>query len=192
MKHLTIILLTTLALFSCSKEKNEQTIIEDKIFLNENNMLSLKRHFPNMYNGLSFKNIQIGRVEANPLARSASDSLVTLPVIDNNKVIGRYFEHLSNGFLLDFTNYQSEVTVYDVSSGELIAVYHAVFDEETNSYRYEISTDARINWRYSACVAFCGVQGLVVAGVDGPSPAMDALAIAYLVACSADCAANHL
>lgn len=163
-----------------------------QVFLNETNMLSLKRHFPNMYNGLFYKDIQIGRSNADPLARSASDSLVTLPVIVNNEVIGRYFEHLSYGFLLDFTKYQSEITVFDVSSGELIAVYHAVFDEETNSYRYELGPDARINWRYSACVAYCGVQGLVVAGVDGPSPAMDALAIAYLVACSADCAANHL
>ncbi len=61
--------------------------------------------------------------------------------------------------------------------------YPTIYDPKTDSYLIANSSNATNGW----CEVACTLGAMAIAASDGPVPIMDALAIAYGIACLADC-----
>lgn len=109
----------------------------------------------------------------------ANFEFLYVPIVENNVKKGAYLE--VNGKALYLV--KKEGSSYDVYKSDSNFSKAAKVNISFNSNTGQYSASATVFW----CEAACTATALAIAAGDGPSPALDILAVAYQVACVADC-----
>lgn len=182
-KYLIILILfsSVSLLNSCDKGYDE---VKDEAIDNE--LEIFKKNFP-----CEFENIGIEYVQREITNKSGGDNLsksgISFPIIDDGKVIGRYLglSDQSAATYIDFTDYENQVTVYDVLDPSKFQIFKMIYNPEKGLYEPIILKSTTGFW----CGAACALGTIAIAASDGPSPLMDILAVSFSVACLADCLA---
>lgn len=167
---------TSMVLYSCSDEDlNESSVIE-KNSNGINNSIT------------SFKSSKNNPFVSNKLSKGNNEEYTYLYDLKSED---KKVEEMFNGLLIEVSNDYKKAFVYNRNNlnGNYIE-YNLVFDNERKGYRLEKyeehsgSVQSKGGW---GCAALCGIQGALIAATDGPSPVMDAIGIAYAVACASEC-----
>src|SRR5690606_2564596 len=124
----------------------------------DEDLKDFQENFPNYYKNLNFGLLQKFDLEA-------GNTLVVIPVLNEEKVIGR-FVSLSNGdaVYVGLENYKESVVFYDVKDPNISERVNVTYDSEADIYTLAEKPDGF--WCNTACVA----SGLAIAAGDGPSP----------------------
>jgi hypothetical protein len=160
---------------SCSNIKLDDKFKEDyEVF---------KASFPAYAEKISYEHVQIVDV-SKQFKSTASQVVVTFPVMQDNEVIGRYYgtEDETVAYYIDFSNYKNSITIYDVNDPELFQTINMIYDPESGLYVPEYS-DFKVTW----CEVSCLIGAVAIASSDGPSPLMDILAVSYEISCILAC-----
>ncbi|MFD0931416.1 hypothetical protein ACFQ0R_02275 [Psychroflexus salinarum] len=180
---LTIIsslILCSLFLNSCETESSEEF---NQSFKKE--FLSFKSSFPELANKIDYKSIQETSAENNGKSMTKTSG-VSFPIINNNKIIGRYIATIDerSAVYIDFSDYQNKIIIYDVNNPSKFESFEMVLNEKSNTYSpvYNSSLEKGF-W----CDAQCTLAAIAIAASDGPAPLMDILAISFQITCLASC-----
>lgn len=143
-----------------------------------------KENFPQHFQKIESSKIQYG--QSSSIQGKGNEDGATFPIVDGDNVIGRYLglSDQSTAIYFDFENYEESISVYDVNNPDFQRTYYAEYDAKTNSYIYNDLGNK--GW----CEVSCTLGAMAIAASDGPAPFMDYLAVAYGIACLADCAQN--
>lgn len=172
-------MLAMMLMMNCNINENEE--IQNKEFL------KFKKNFPELSSKISYENIQQNNVDKRYISKSTQNiDAVTFPIMNNNKVIGRYLGDKSgnNAIYIDFNDFKNKIVIYDVNDPTKFQVLNMLYDESSNSYKPDLKYQAKASFW---CKAACTVGAIAIASSDGPAPLMDILAYTYAVACLLDC-----
>lgn len=174
----------SVCLTSCGKEDVAQNTGVDLSAVES--LDEFRQQFPTEYANLETDNIQDkdGNFVTSLENFNALD-FYTIPVITNGQVTGRIFSNSGSIQYHDFTNYTKEIGVSNVTKNQPVTstMFSTIYDSERNAYIVD-ATDVELRgW----CEAACYLGVAAIAASDGPGPVMDALALAYGIACIADC-----
>ena len=181
----SLLAILTLSVFltSCRKILEEvQPVTQELTF--EQKTSVFKANFPEEYSNISLNNIQ--EVESSLTNANTIENGITVPIEENNQIIGRYIglTDQSASVYLDFSDYENTVRVYNVNNPSQFEDFQMAYNYNTNNYEPIRANGGGGFW----CEVGCVLSAITISGLDGPFPFMDILAVAYEVACIADCA----
>lgn len=189
-----LVAITSLTVFLTSCEKDLVQISESngEVFnetlesiqnLDEQNLSAFKSSFPSLIEKAEFNYTQNVSVP-NKMNKKEEIEGTTFPVMNEQEVIGRYLglNDESAAIYIDFSDYQNQITIYDVNNPTKFEVVETVFDSKTNSY-LPVQKYSKNTW----CKASCYIGSMAIAASDGPAPFMDVLAVSYGITCIAAC-----
>jgi len=181
---LTLGILLSISLFSCS---SDETIDNSKLDLSKLKSLNeFEQQFPTEYSKLETGNMQDreGYI-IKSLEKFNSQDYFTMPILENNIVVGRIFSNKGDVQYLDLKNYKKEITIsyFSKEKNNLTATFPMIYDKKIEAYIVDNSYSQKISWCEWSC--YLGVAAMAIS--DGPAPIMDIIAIAYGVTCIEGC-----
>ncbi|MBL6663099.1 MAG: hypothetical protein ISP71_03245 [Flavobacteriales bacterium] len=138
-------------------------------------LIELKNNKPNIFEHISWDNFQ--RV----------DGLLSLPVIENDKVVSRLIVSNSSSFIVDYSNWKHELKLYDFKEIESFADFKMVYKEEEAIYEPVYLKKKNKKSKVNACIAGCAISGLYMGVADGPLPLADIAALIWMGLCIQNC-----
>ena len=182
---LLAIMAVAVFLTSCGKMLEEAQPVTQEITL-EQKISVFKANFPEQYNNISLNNIQ--EVESSLTNANTIENGITVPIEENNQIIGRYIglTDQSASVYIDFSDYENTVRVYNVNNPSQFQDFQMVYNSTTRNYQPLFGANGESGGFW--CEAGCVIGAIAIAASDGPFPLMDALAISYEIACLSDCA----
>ena len=182
---LAIISLSIISTSSCNND-DETTTIESNDLLEKNEIKSFKKSDQSPI-PLPSKLALLMKKSSN----SESEYTFIHELNGNDKKIEEIFSGsvlmISNDYkkLYLFNKYElNSYAEYDLVYDEIKKGYKPVFN---NQYINENLQNKTNDWTRYLCAAKCGVEAAMIAAADGPSPALDVIAIAYAYTCGSKC-----
>ncbi|RYC52597.1 hypothetical protein [Flagellimonas olearia] len=172
-------------LLSCTKQ-NEELTIES---LHEE-FSTFKKAFPNLYVNINPDYIQKSDINSLETLTAKAEVGITFPIIENEKVIGRYFGLCDESIALyiDYSDYENQIVIYNVNNSAQFAIVEMELNLETLTYiPIQVSSKEYSAKGSSWCAVSCGIGATAIALSDGPAPLMDLVAVTYMAACLTDC-----
>jgi len=177
------LLILSVSLLTISCQSEDDNLSEQSV---PSEFTTFKTAFPELITKISYENVQKTNFNKNGAAKSKNRADgVTFPIMDNNKVVGRYIglSDESTSLYIDFSNYENKIVIYNVNDPSEFETLNTVYNSDTDKYEVDLSAYRSRFW----CGVRCTVAALAIAAADGPSPLMDILAVAYQVSCLAEC-----
>ena len=136
-------------------------------------LIELKNNKPYVFAHISWDNFQ--RV----------DGLLSLPVIENDEVVSRLIVTNSSSFIVDYSNWQNELKLYDFKETKPFVEFDMVLNEREAVY--EPVYLKKENGKMAACAGACAISGFAIGLSDGPLPIADILGLIQMAICLQAC-----
>jgi len=173
-------LLCLLSLISCNRSDDQfvekTTPLEFKVF---------KNNFPHLSSMFNVDYIQTADLDLGTYKSSQTTIKgVTFPIIEDNKVIGRYIgiSDESKGVYLDYSDYTNKIVAYDANNPSFNKTFRMVYNQDNQNYE-PVLNGTKSYW----CEITCCLGALAISAGDGPAPVMDIIALAFFTSCMIDC-----
>tara|TARA_Y100000385_G_scaffold235546_1_gene249393 strand:- start:120 stop:731 length:612 start_codon:yes stop_codon:yes gene_type:complete len=169
------IILGTVFFTSCKKDA---FVFPTEVSLSKkekSQLIELKNNKPYVFAHISWDNFQ--RV----------DGLLSLPVIENDEVVSRLIVTNSSSFIVDYSNWQNELKLYDFKETKPFVEFDMVLNEREAVYEPVYTKKEKNSSKLNSCVASCAISGLYLGVSDGPLPFADIAALIWMGLCIQGC-----